>query len=86
MVERFFLDRIDTESTRAAVADELDFIIESLPYIAQPALSFAQVAVPRAKVALEASVFQLVPVPGFDNCILHSLDIGQIKGQAFGLY
>ncbi len=78
MVERFFFNRVDTEPTRATVADELDFVIDSLPYVTKSALSFAQVTVPRAEVALEASVFQLVPVPGFDNRILHSLDTGQI--------
>ncbi len=86
MVERFFFNRVSTESTRATVADELDFVIESLPYVTKSALSFTQVTVSRTKVALESSIFQLVPVPGFDNRILHSLDTGQIKGQAFGLY
>jgi hypothetical protein len=86
MIERFFLDRIDTESTRTTVADQLYFIVEALAHVAEPALSFTQVAVAWAQVALQASILETVPVAGCNNCILHSLDTEQIKGEAFGLY
>jgi hypothetical protein len=44
------------------------------------------VAVAWAQVALQASILETVPVAGCNNCILHSLDTEQIKGEAFGLY
>lgn len=86
MIKWLFLDRIDTESTRTAVTDQLDFIIEALAHVAKPSLSFTQVAVAWAQVALQASILETVPVAGCDNCILHSLDTGQIKGESFELY
>jgi len=85
MIERLFFDRINAESTRTTVADQLYFIIEALAHVAKSSLSLAQVAMARAQVALQASILETMPVARCDNCILHSLDTGQIKAEAFGL-
>jgi hypothetical protein len=77
MIQRLFLDRIDAKTTRTTVADQLDFIIEALSYITQPALSIAQMAVSRTQVALQAAVFETVPVAGGNYRILHGLILGK---------
>jgi hypothetical protein len=56
---------IDTESRRAAVGREYDPVILPAAYEAQPALAFVKPAIARANVALDAPVFEPVPVaPG----------------------
>ena len=72
MVERFLFDRIDTESRRATVGDQLDFVVEALAHITQAALAFAQTAVARADVALQASIRFAMPVGGADDSFLHT--------------
>lgn len=86
MIERLFFDWIDAESTRTTVTDQLYFIVEALAHVAKSSLPIAQVTVAWAQVALQSPILETVPVAGCDNCILHSLDTGQIKSEAFGLY
>ena len=62
MVQRFFLDRVYTETTGSAVADQLDLIIQSLAHIAQATLTLLQAAVPRTQITLQLPIVKLVPV------------------------
>ncbi len=64
MIERFFLDGIDTEAGTAPVGGEHHRIIDATAHEARTALPFVQLAVARAQVALDATVVQLVPIPG----------------------
>ena len=73
MVQRLLLDRVDTKTARAAVADQLHFIVESLAHVTQATLAFAQVAMARTQVALQTPVFQPVPVPGAYDGFIHRL-------------
>ena len=72
VIERFLLDGIDTETGRAAVGNEPDFVVQSLADVAQAALAFAQSAVARTEVALQAAIGRAVPVLGADNSFLHA--------------
>jgi hypothetical protein len=62
MIERLFLDRIDAEAGRAAIGCQKDFIVLPATHKAETALTLAQLAETRAKIALDAAVFELVPI------------------------
>jgi hypothetical protein len=64
MVERLFLDRIDTESAGSPISREHNLVVLSRPYEAEPLLSFMEFAEARTEVALDASIVQFVPVCG----------------------
>jgi len=72
MIERFFFDRVDAESRRPPVSNKPYLVVEALAHVAQAALAFAQAAVARADIALQASVCFAVPVLGADDCFLHA--------------
>jgi hypothetical protein len=61
MVERLFFDGVDAEAGGAAVGGELHGAIDHLADKAGAALAFVQLAVARAKVALDAAIGQRVP-------------------------
>jgi hypothetical protein len=88
MVEWLFLDRIDTEATGAAIADQLYFVIETLTHVTQAPLTLAQAAVARAQVALQSTIVKTVPVTGFDDglCreLCHGLSWDKLKRQRSG--
>src|SRR5262249_60670977 len=67
MIERLLLDRIDAEAARAAITEELDLPCLRPPHEAQAALPIAQLAGPRAHVALHTPILQRVPVARFDD-------------------
>lgn len=73
MVQRFFLDGVDTEAAGASVADQFDLVIEPLANVAKSALSLAQVTVPRAQVALQTAVVEAVPIACFDYGFRHGV-------------
>src|SRR5258708_36135353 len=62
MVERLFLDRVDAEAARAAIAEQLDTACFRATYEAQASLTVAQLAGARAHVALHTAVAQRVPI------------------------
>src|SRR5438105_2688706 len=63
MVERLLLDRVDAEAGRPAVGREDDLVVPAAAHEAQTALPFVQLAIAGAQVALDAPVFETVPVP-----------------------
>lgn len=67
MVERLFLDRIDTESARASVAGELHLIVKSAADETQATLSLVKFACAWTYIALDPAVVQSVPVFGYDG-------------------
>jgi hypothetical protein len=67
MIQWFFLDGVDAKAAGAPIGDQLDLVVEPLTHVAKPALTLAQVTVPRAQVALQAAVVEAVPVTGFDD-------------------
>ena len=73
MVQRLFLDRVDAESARPAVADELDLVVDALPHVTQAALTVAQTAVARAQIALQSAVIDAMPVVGRNDSRVHDL-------------
>lgn len=66
MIERFLLDRIDTESTGSPVRRQDDLILLPRPDETEPLLPFLERAISRTEIALNAAVFQ--PVPIFRRC------------------
>src|SRR5882672_10745895 len=62
MVERLFLDRVDAEAARAAIAEQLDTACFRAAYEAQASLTVTQLAGARAHVALHTAVVQSMPV------------------------
>jgi hypothetical protein len=71
VIQRFLFDRIDAKTTGASIADQLDFIVETLAHVAQPSLAFSQVAVSRTQITLQPAVIQSVPVPRRHYRFLH---------------
>src|ERR1700730_5352500 len=61
MVERLFLDRVDAEAARAAIAEQLDTACFRATYETQASLTVAQLAGARAHVALLTDVAHAVP-------------------------
>ena len=56
MVERLFLDRVDAKTGGATIGAQHHFAAEILAHEAEAALTFAQLAVTRTEVALDACV------------------------------
>jgi hypothetical protein len=56
MIERLFLDRINTKSRRTPVSREHDLVILPGTHKAQPALAFVQLAIARTDIALDAPI------------------------------
>ncbi len=56
MVQRLLLNRIDAEPAAATVRGQHDSIAHALPDETESALSFVQLAEPRAKPAFHAAV------------------------------
>ena len=56
MVQRLLLNRIDAEPAAATVRGQHDSIAHTLPDETESALSFVQLAEPRAKPAFDAAV------------------------------
>jgi hypothetical protein len=52
MIQGLLLDGIDAKSAGSAVAHQFYLVVEALPHVAKPSLSFLQTTVPRAQVAL----------------------------------
>ena len=73
MIQRLLFDRIHAKTRRAAIADELDLIVDALAHVAKPALSFPEPAVPGAQIALDAAVFQGMPVFSRNDRSVHVL-------------
>lgn len=69
MIQRFLFDRVDAKAAGAAIGDELDFIVEALAYVTQPALPLAKMAVAWAQVALQAPIVEAMPVACFDYAL-----------------
>ena len=67
MVERFLLDRVDTEATRAPVRRQHDPVTLTRAHEAEASLAFAQLARPGTHVTLDAAVFQAMPMPRRDD-------------------
>jgi hypothetical protein len=67
MIERFFLDRVDTVAARAAVRGEHNLVVLASTDKAEAALTLVQLAIPRTDVALHAAVVEPVPVFGGDD-------------------
>jgi hypothetical protein len=63
MVERLFLDRVDTEPGRAAVCRQDNLVIPAAAHEAQSALALVQPAIAGAQVALDAPIIKPVPIP-----------------------
>ena len=63
MVEGFFLNRIDTESTGAAVGGKDDLVPLPTAHKTQPPLPIAQFTKTRADVALNTPILDRMPVP-----------------------
>jgi hypothetical protein len=61
MVQRLFLDRIDTESATSAISSQNHFITQSLPDETETALSFVQFTKTRTELAFNAAVRQHSP-------------------------
>lgn len=76
MIERLFLDGIDTESRGAAIADQLYLIVETLTHIAQPTLTLPQTAMPRTQVALNPAIPEQMPESCWYNSAVHTLLLG----------
>src|SRR5439155_1999772 len=72
MIQRFLLDRIDTKSAASAVGRQHHPIANSLTHKAKSALTFIQLAKPRAEPALNASIGQHRP-PATGVIRLHQL-------------
>src|SRR5215813_7487074 len=74
MVERFFLDRINTKSGRTSVSGEHDLLVLPSAHKAEPALAFVQLAIARTNIALDASVRQIMPIAGWvtRNRLIHA--------------
>ena len=62
MIERFFFDRVNAKARRAAVGRQHHLVAQPPPHKAQTALAFVQLAIPRTHVALDATIFQHVPI------------------------
>jgi hypothetical protein len=56
MVERFLLHRVDAEAAGPPIAGEHDLVVDAGADETQAALALAQLARPRAHVALNATV------------------------------
>jgi hypothetical protein len=70
MVERLLFDRIDAEATGAAVGRQHDRTRLTGTDEAKPALTFVQLAIARAEIALYPTIIEHVPVPAA-NCRFH---------------
>src|SRR5262249_296010 len=68
MVERFFLDRINTKSGRTSVSGEHDLLVLPSAHKAEPALAFVQLAIARTNIALDAPIRQSMPIAGWVSC------------------
>ena len=76
MIERLFLDRVDTESTRSPVGREYDRVVESASYEAETALTFPQPTEAGTEITLDAAIFDPMPIPRRDDArISDDLDI-----------
>ena len=62
MIERFLLDRIDAESARTPIGEQLDRAVFDAAHKTQTALSLVHLAMTRADIALNAPVLDCVPV------------------------
>src|SRR5262249_55456026 len=61
MVQRLFLNRIDTEPAASAIGSQRDPIAHALPDKTKSALALVQFATPRAQAALNAPIGQHHP-------------------------
>src|SRR5262249_53089738 len=68
MVERFFLDRINTKSGRTSVSGEHDLLVLPSAHKAEPALAFVQLAIARTNIALDAPIRQGMPIAAWVSC------------------
>lgn len=66
MVERLFLYRVDTETGRPAIRRQNNLVVLPRAHKAQAALSLAQLAETRAKVALNTAIIDFVPIAARD--------------------
>jgi hypothetical protein len=69
MVERFFFDGINSKTARATIAGHDDFIFQILPHEAQTTLVFMKFTISGTEIALNALIFELMPIVGF-YCIV----------------
>ena len=70
MVERFLLDRVDTETARSAIGGKHDCVILPAANEAEPSLTLAQLAESRAEIALDAPVLEFMPPVGTSTVVL----------------
>ena len=75
MVQRFLFDGIDTVAAGKAVTGKNDLIILVFAHETQTALACVEFAETGAQIALNATVFQLVPVFR-GNFVVHIREVG----------
>jgi hypothetical protein len=73
VIQRLLFDRVDAKTAGTPITDQFDFIIEALTHVTKAALAFFHVAVAGTEIALQATVFHLVPVLCRNNGIVHGL-------------
>ncbi len=71
VVERLFLDRVDTEAGRSSVGSEYHLLTLAHTHKAGTALSFMQPAIARTQVALHSAIVEKMPVAGWIVGIFH---------------
>ena len=67
VIQRLFLDRIDTETAGAAITGQHDLPVLASPHEAEAALALVQFAQARTQITLDAPVIQSVPVAGCND-------------------
>ena len=62
MIKRLFLDGIDAKTTGSAVGGQDDFVVQTGSDETEPVLAFSEPAETGAKVTLQATITELMPV------------------------
>ncbi len=83
MIERLFLDRIDAETGRAAVAGQLHAlaVLARAPDEAETALALAHMTETRAETAFDPSIVKLSPETDVNAVVVHNVD-GRFRESA----
>ena len=79
MIERFLLDRIDTEAARSTIGGQYDLAIETASDKAEATLAFSELAETGTEIALHPPVLESVPVTGRNDVFVSDdLDIHDV--------
>lgn len=77
MIERLFLDRIDTESRRTPITRQNELIVLILPNETKPTLPIRKTTISRTQLAPNLSVIEPTPEPTLDGPGLQNRTVPQ---------